>query len=108
MHITVPPRPKFPLEFKIMARTALTAVPSRQVPQHTASTSPPTGPTPAELRKLEEFAKAIRKKAEWRTKILDKDRDLGLKWAIEAGFFTEEDVQKGTIDDSHWVMGGIR
>ncbi len=40
------------------------------------------GSDPATIAK---FCNSIRQKEDWVTKILDKERDLGKKWAVEAG-----------------------
>jgi len=39
--------------------------------------------------KLAQFCDAVRAKEQWFFKILDKDKDLGTKWANEAGFLLE-------------------
>ncbi|KAJ7284565.1 hypothetical protein C8J57DRAFT_1216984 [Mycena rebaudengoi] len=56
-------------------------------------TSPPRPPSPS----LEEFCLAIRGKDNWHHKILDCNRSLGLKWAIEARLI---DSESGVADDN--------
>jgi len=36
--------------------------------------------------KVEQFCEAVRAKRKWYNKILDEERDLGTKWAHEAGY----------------------
>lgn len=51
----------------------------------------------------EQFCAAVRAKKDWYIKILDKQRDLGIKWAIEAQFLADEieSPNSGSVANGH-------
>ena len=49
-------------------------------------------------RKVEQFCEAVRAKQKWYFKILDEERDLGTKWAQEAGY-----LQLGPEGQTSWT-----